>query len=704
MYAGTLVMASGAQAGLSASTQSTSFPLLLHTIIIMGVVSSFVASALHRSVSAVGFFVMAVGVQALIVGQALGASTEWLFPADLASLEETSIAVLCAWLIAGFCFMIGSEYGVLFVSVSGMAVLGVLGTVNLNVDFLVAFWVYVLGIIFTWGYQHLLNMAGNAGDPVNVPGLWRHWIRWHLSASALLTALLIIVATVGGGALYNISPDLFGRMSAQVRNLDINLGSASYFSYGGDEFRVGNGPVNLPQTPVFTVKADYPALWRRQVFDVYTERNWTKSDDTFRTMNRLGRLRYAIPRPQSTSEGTINHQMFVCAGSVSSFLPAASHAAEIQLYSTAANSAGRSGTSAHAVEADTSGSLHVSPAWTSVGYWGDRAIELSNHYDVISIMPPTDATSLRNRGNNYAPQIVEKYVRQVPMTPQVKLSTLVNTTVANLDDPYDRVIALKKMIEDRCLYTLNAPAVPAGADAASYFLLNSRRGACDLFATALAVTARMAGVPARVATGFQTGEYDNVQQSIVVRQSDAHAWVEVYFPDVGWVPFDLQGATSYDTQNWYSLLTGGYTRLAVSRLLRTLLPLLALPVFAYFVITGLYDPRRWLTRMRRCILTGQAAEVMEDYARLCKAIARRADIDVSPALTRAEFLQKACTRLDAPQSLKQMLQSLNDDYYRARHGRELSNTAVRALRQRIRTMTKQISQFRPKASHGTTHK
>jgi hypothetical protein len=75
-------------------------------------------------------------------------------------------------------------------------------------------------------------------------------------------------------------------------------------------------------------------------------------------------------------------------------------------------------------------------------------------------------------------------------------------------------------------------------DAVEFFLFEQRRGYCEQFASSLAVMARSLGIPARVATGYAPGEYNPFTGLHEVRASDAHAWVEVYFPGHGWSAFD----------------------------------------------------------------------------------------------------------------------------------------------------------------------
>jgi hypothetical protein len=79
---------------------------------------------------------------------------------------------------------------------------------------------------------------------------------------------------------------------------------------------------------------------------------------------------------------------------------------------------------------------------------------------------------------------------------------------------------------------------PAGAYPLEQFLVSSKQGYCQHFAGAMALLLRMGGVPARVAVGFTTGSYDNSLHDYTVIDSDAHAWVEAWFPHYGWVKFD----------------------------------------------------------------------------------------------------------------------------------------------------------------------
>ena len=101
---------------------------------------------------------------------------------------------------------------------------------------------------------------------------------------------------------------------------------------------------------------------------------------------------------------------------------------------------------------------------------------------------------------------------------------------------YDKAANIQRYLIANYGYTLNL--TNAGKDPLAYFLFTSRAGHCEYFATAMTIMLRSIGVPARYATGFLPGEYNDVGGDYIIRGSDAHAWVEVFFSGYGWMTFD----------------------------------------------------------------------------------------------------------------------------------------------------------------------
>ncbi len=89
-------------------------------------------------------------------------------------------------------------------------------------------------------------------------------------------------------------------------------------------------------------------------------------------------------------------------------------------------------------------------------------------------------------------------------------------------------------------YTLEPP--PLGSNSVDDFLFETRQGFCEYYASSFVFLMRAAGIPARVVTGYQGGEYNDLGGYYILRQSDAHAWAEVWFKERGWVRYDPTAA------------------------------------------------------------------------------------------------------------------------------------------------------------------
>jgi protein-glutamine gamma-glutamyltransferase len=96
---------------------------------------------------------------------------------------------------------------------------------------------------------------------------------------------------------------------------------------------------------------------------------------------------------------------------------------------------------------------------------------------------------------------------------------------------------VEKYLRTHFGYTLELPQFEP-ADPLAYFLFNRKKGHCEYFASSMAVMLRELGIPSRVITGFQSGVYNPISGSQLIRSSDAHSWVEAWLPHRGWTTFD----------------------------------------------------------------------------------------------------------------------------------------------------------------------
>jgi hypothetical protein len=127
-----------------------------------------------------------------------------------------------------------------------------------------------------------------------------------------------------------------------------------------------------------------------------------------------------------------------------------------------------------------------------------------------------------------------------------KVRDLTYRIIEGAGSDYERAMAIKSAIEQRVRYNLKAPQTPRGKDAVEYFLFESNEGYCDLFASTMVLMARSAGMPARYVTGYIINDNKRDKDGFfTIRARDYHAWCEIYFEGIGWVPFDpTEGAPS----------------------------------------------------------------------------------------------------------------------------------------------------------------
>jgi len=177
--------------------------------------------------------------------------------------------------------------------------------------------------------------------------------------------------------------------------------------------------------------------------------------------------------------------------------------------------------------------------YTSSLYSDDHSTSrISYTVDSDSTIIPPDL--LRGARTVYPSTIRTTYLQMPTIDPRVKQLAIQITRGAT--NNYDRAKMIETYLRTQFEYSLEVPRTNE-ADALVDFLFNTKRGYCQYFATAMAVMLRSLGIPARIVNGFQTGDYNPMTGSFVVRQSDAHSWVEAYFPLIGnessqWAEFD----------------------------------------------------------------------------------------------------------------------------------------------------------------------
>jgi protein-glutamine gamma-glutamyltransferase len=171
-------------------------------------------------------------------------------------------------------------------------------------------------------------------------------------------------------------------------------------------------------------------------------------------------------------------------------------------------------------------------------------------YNATSRIAPVNGAKLRAAPLQYSEDMRATYL-QLPASLDPRIPLLAKQITARAQNPYDKALAIQGFLSgSRFTYTLNLTGKP-GDDPLAHFLFESRAGHCEYFASAMTVLLRTLGIPSREVNGFLPGEFNDLAGDYIVRASDAHSWVEVYFPGTGWVTFDPTPAAA---QN-FGLLT-----------------------------------------------------------------------------------------------------------------------------------------------------
>jgi transglutaminase-like putative cysteine protease len=160
----------------------------------------------------------------------------------------------------------------------------------------------------------------------------------------------------------------------------------------------------------------------------------------------------------------------------------------------------------------------------------------ANAYKAQSYVPDATEEQLRASPANYPENIRERYL-SLPRSVPDRVHQLAREIVAGKTNPFDKAKAIETYLRTYP-YDLEVPTPPQGQDVADYFLFDLKKGYCDYYATAMVVLARSSGLPARFVSGYSSGSYDAPNAEYVVRELNAHSWVEIYFPEIGWVEFE----------------------------------------------------------------------------------------------------------------------------------------------------------------------
>lgn len=289
-----------------------------------------------------------------------------------------------------------------------------------------------------------------------------------------------------------------------------SVAPGAYFGFGNFvDLRIR---ATLPDIVVMRVRADRPAFWRGMVFDTYSESVWTSSEEELEPA--IG-LPADIPREKGIPpiNGESITQTFYVERDQPNIIFAAYHPNSVWFPD-------------RVVEMDAFRSLRARVLLT------DDLV-----YSVVSEVPTPSRQDLEVGTEDIPNEIARRYT-QLPRDLPERVRDLAFRIAGGEPTILGKAEAIQRWLRTNTKYRLEIPPQPRGADAVDHFLFEQRQGYCEQIASSMAVMLRALGVPARFATGYDAGDRNLFSGFFEVQASDAHSWVEVYFPRVGWIEFD----------------------------------------------------------------------------------------------------------------------------------------------------------------------
>jgi transglutaminase-like putative cysteine protease len=269
-----------------------------------------------------------------------------------------------------------------------------------------------------------------------------------------------------------------------------------------------------PDVQVFTVRTNPPeqaAYWRIAADDVFNGRQWLLSDPSA-SRGSVVDGPAVLPSAGQVLTGSFQfHQYFQYAQFLQPQLPAAFQPISVNVPE------GR-------IQYDARSSVLFDPHGTHPGY----------SYDVTSTTVVPSPDQLDNVVSMAGPDV--SFYTKLPGNTPREIFTIAHQITDNEPTIYRKILALQNYLRN-FRYSLNVPPGHSSNDILR-FLTVTKAGYCEQFAGSMAVLLRALGIPARVAVGFTSGTYDTQARVWRVRSQDAHAWVEVMFPEFGWLAFE----------------------------------------------------------------------------------------------------------------------------------------------------------------------
>lgn len=438
--------------------------------------------------------------------------------------DQLVVASALAWLIVSGSFFAWQDGSLLFGSVPAVALFGLVGIWDTFQGIIGLFFTFILCLALMLGRAHSRQMSSLAERSgfLRVERLKEGPWRWMAGAEwAVASGIAIILLSLLGAPIVRLSTSSLNGIAKSNLIPKPNVTPVPNVVNEAAGRRIGTGPSNLGDAMILLASLEKPHYLISGTFEKYEDSGWTSTYD-FEFVPGRDQWGPAVIARDKNSHPIIE-EFKIRPLTPLSVLPTPGDVIDIE-------APGISDATMFRRKMDGT-VLTSATAQQGITYKGSA-------YLTAELVKP-DYTGQRDK----LPRFLEtRGMDQRVLSKAVEIAGAVN------GNDYEKARALKSWIESNCKYNLKARPTPTNQDAVAFFLFDSKEGYCDLFASSMVHMARAIGIPARYSVGFYPvrGEKDSGDW-YVIRARDAHAWAELYFEGVGWVPFDAtEGAAQVE--------------------------------------------------------------------------------------------------------------------------------------------------------------
>jgi hypothetical protein len=590
------------------------------------------------------------------------------------------MSILLGFMVVAMSFFLVSRAVLIFSVVPVLAIFGLLATM-LDPRIIIAFLLFLLASIFLLSYANTLDLKEDTG--LQLPRFAQKQLGQDqvIISSVFFVAVLVIAVTLTMILMAILSRSTVTKIVEAINRINDPTTAVQTqrrqqnppsINFSRSDFPVGQGPITPGNGIIMYVTSNSAELWRESVYDFYTGQGWNTAKGTKPQELDLknGAVTFPIANGNEQSYRR-TEQEFKLAIPFRGPLPAAAQPVWFKIMSI---------NPPPKVELDRFGCFSVP----------DRQSIPGAIYQVVSMLPratgaPIATSLMKSERDAYL---------QFPWQAR-RIRELVADIVPANAAPMDKARLLQNYLgSGRYTYSLQATAVPRDEDAASYFLFDSKTGYCDLFATAFAMMCRAAGIPSRIAVGYAEGTPSTEKENtFIVKESDAHAWVEIFIPARGWITMDPTPPGQEEVAQREARRRTAPWLVALWRM-RISLTFLALAlIVAFFLVKIVWlDPWWQRRRWEKLMGTSTTGQITIVYAQMCRLLARRGLLR-QPWQTPFEFL----ATLSGPGAFigaaLAPARELTNLFVRARYGRsQLDSKHIAAARESLQRFRQSLRQ------------